>query len=192
MKNLILIGAGGHAKSCIDVIELENKFKIIGLIDFKEKVGNSVLGYPIIDSDENLRNLINKDTYFLITLGQIKSPSKRIELFEHLKKFNAKLATIVSPLAHVSKYAKVGEGSIVMHGAIINAAANVGKNCIINSKSLIEHDAIVENHCHISTGAIVNGTAIIGEKSFIGSNSTVVHGVKVLANSFVKAGSLVK
>ncbi len=192
MKNLILIGAGGHAKSCIDVIEAQGKYNIIGLIDIKEKIGKSLLGYPIIDCDENIMKYNDPNNYFLITLGQIKTAFKRKRLYEYLKKHNAKMATITAPDSYISKYAKVGEGTIIMHGAFLNAGTEVGNNCIINTKALLEHDVKVEEHCHISTGAVLNGDVEIGSESFVGSNATIVQGVKIPVNSFIKAGSLAK
>ena len=191
MKNLILIGAGGHAKSCIDVIESTKQYNILGLIDLKEKIGSNILGYKIIDCDDNIKNYISNENYFLITLGQIQSPFKRIELFNILKKLNANIATVISPHAYVSKYSEIGEGTIVMHGAEINAAVKIGCNCIINSKALIEHDSIVEDNCHISTGAILNGNVTVKQNSFVGSSATIVQGVIVKENSFLKAGSLI-
>ena len=190
-EKLILIGAGGHAKSCIDVIELEDKFTISGLIDIKEKIGNQVLNYPIIDHDENLFKYV-ENHFFLITIGQIKSPEIRINLFNKLSKLNAKFATIISPLAYVSKYSKIDEGSIIMHHAIINANSFIGKNCIINSKALIEHDCEVGNHCHISTASVLNGNVKIGDCSFVGSNSVIVNNLSLAKNSFIKSNQLIK
>lgn len=192
MKKLILVGAGGHCKSCIDVVEKTGEYCITGLIDLKEKIGEKVLGYPIIDCDDNLKKYINSETYFLITLGQIKSAKKRLESYLYLKSCGAKFAKVISPRAYVSKYTKIGEGTIVMHGAIINASVEVGENCIINTKALLEHDTVVGNTCHISTGVILNGGVKVCDNSFVGSNSTLVQGVYIPFGSFIKAGSLVK
>lgn len=192
MDKLILIGGGGHCKSCIDAIELEKKFEIVGILDAKDKIGQKVLGYEIIGTDEDIEKYSEKGMYFLITLGQIETADLRAKIFEKLEKNSAKIATVISPLAYVSKYAKIQPGTIILHHVLVNSEAKIGKNCIINSKALIEHNAIIENHCHISTGAIINGGAFVGEKSFVGSNSTVIHCAKVSPRSFVKAGSLVK
>lgn len=192
MKNLILIGAGGHAKSCIDVIECENKYKIIGLIDVKEKIGGSCLSYKIMDCDDNLEKYVNDENYFLVTIGHMKNPQKRFELFEKLQKLQAKIATVISPLAHVSSYAKIGEGSIVMHYVMVNVGAIVGKNCIINSKALIEHDSVIGDNCHISTACVINGEVSIGDECFIGSNATVANNVSIAKKTFIKATQLVK
>ena len=190
MKNLILIGAGGHAKSCIDVIEQEKKYKIIGLIDLKEKIGQKILGYEVIDSDDNLSNYISDQNYFLVTMGQIKSSKKRTEIFKKLVGLKANIATVISPLSYVSKHSQVGVGTIIMHHALVNSAAQIGQNCIINSKALIEHDAIVKNYCHISTAAVINGNVTIDEGSFVGSNATTNNSIDIAQNSFLKAASL--
>lgn len=189
-QKLLLIGGGGHCRSVIDVIEQENKFEIAGIIDKKELMGQEVLGYKIIGCDDDLETLRTQYEFAFISVGQIKTPKIRMVLFEQLKILGYELPSIVSPLAYVSKYAKVGEGSIVMHHALVNANANVGKNCIINSKALIEHDAIIEDNCHISTGAIVNGGACVKEGSFYGSNVTCKEYVEV--SGFIKAGSVAK
>lgn len=187
-EKLLLIGGGGHCRSVIDVIEQENRFEIAGIIDKKELMGQEVLGYKIIGCDEDLEVLRAQYAYALISVGQIKTPKIRMALFEQLKNLDYELPSIISPLAYVSKHAKVDEGSIVMHHALINANASVGKNCIINSKALIEHDAIIEDYCHISTGAIVNGGAIIRKNTFFGSNSMARESIEISEKSIIGGG----
>ena len=189
-NDLILIGGGGHCKACIDVIEQDKKYNIIGILDKTELLGNKVLGYEIIGDDAQIQNLIKMKCNFLITLGQIRSSSKRQQIFIELEKYNAKIATIISPLSYVSKHAKIELGTIVMHDALINTNANIGKNCIINSKALIEHDVVIEDHCHISTGAIVNGNVLIKAGTFFGSNATSKESVQSTEAAFIKAGSM--
>ncbi len=189
---ILLIGGGGHCKAVIDVIEQENRFKIAGIIDIKEKIGEKVLGYKIIASDEDLKLLLKEYQYVFISLGQIGNCEKRKELFKKCKNLGFSFPKIISPYAYVSRYSIIGEGTIVMHGAIINAGAKIGNNCIINSKALIEHDAEIEDNCHISTGAIINGGVKVKECSFIGSNATTKQYITIPKNSFIKAGSIVK
>lgn len=191
MKNIILVGGGGHCSSCIDVIEQEGLFKIAGIVDMPDKLNTTLLSYPIIGSDIDLPKLTENYQYFLITLGQIKSPQRRITLFEKLLQLGAQLPTIISPHAYISPHATVGTGTIVMHNALINARVKVGTNCIINSCSLIEHDATVGDHCHISTGAIINGGTKIEERTFIGSNAVTREMIVIGANSIVAGGSQV-
>ena len=166
MDKIILIGGGGHCKSCIDVIEQEGRFKIAGIVDVSEKLHQEILGYEIIATDDDLPGLVNEYENFLITLGQIKNPEKRIRIFQTLKESGVKLPVIISPLAYVSRHAKIEEGTIVMHYALVNAGAKIGKNCIINTRALIEHDAFIGDHCHIATGAVINGGVKVGPGTF--------------------------
>ncbi len=192
MKEIILIGGGGHCKSVIDVIEQEKKFKIAGIIDKPELLGEKTLNYQIIGNDSDLKSLSKKYKYAIITVGQVSSPALRIKLFELIKDAGFVVPTIVSPRAYVSSYASIGEGTIIMHDALINASASVQENCIINTKAIIEHDVVISKHCHVSTGAIVNGEVTIGEGTFVGSSSTTKEGIIIKKNSFIKAGSVAK
>jgi sugar O-acyltransferase (sialic acid O-acetyltransferase NeuD family) len=191
-KSIILLGAGGHARACIDVIEQEGRFVIAGLLGVANEVGNSVLGYPVIgtNADADLATLLTQHPYALVALGQIKTPALRIACYQQLVG-RCELPVIISPRAYVSRHARLGEGSIVLHGAIVNAGAQVGKNCIINSQSLLEHDVLVGDHCHIATGARVNGAVRIGDGCFIGSGATIRQGVVIGANCLIGMGATV-
>lgn len=184
-NELVLIGGGGHCKSCIDVIEKEGKYKIGGIIDSAEKLHQKVLGYKIIAADYDLPRILKEYKYFLIAFGQIKSASKRLEFFRRLKADSAEFPIIKSPLAYVSPNTKIGEGTIVMHHALVNTGAKIGCNCIINSKALIEHDAVIEDHCHISTGAIINGGTRVGSSTFVGSQATIREYIEIGKNSVI-------
>lgn len=188
---IILIGAGGHCRSCIDVIETEGRFAIAGVVDrAASKDMTSVMEYPVIGMDEDLPNLRKQYEFAMVTVGQIKTPAVRIRLFDRLKALGYKLPAVCSSRAYISKYAGIGAGSVVMHDALINAGAFVGENCIINSKALVEHDVVIGSHCHISTGAIINGGVNVGSGTFLGSNAVCIQGTSIPKGSFVKAGHL--
>ena len=186
---MVLIGGGGHCKSCIDVIEQEGKYKVAGIVDLPEKLHQKILDYEIITTDDDLPQLVKEYKYFLITLGQIKSPEKRIRIFQTLKELGAKLPVMISPLAYVSKHAEIGDGTIIMHHALINAGAKIGSNCIINTKALIEHDAIIGNHCHIATGAVINGGVKVGSGTFFGSNAVCKEYIEIAENAVIGCGA---
>jgi len=191
MSDLLLIGGGGHCRSCIDVIEAEGRYLIRGLVQPLWDRADGIFGYPVLGSDEDLPSLLQEMPQALITVGQIRSPEVRIRLYELLKNSGGKLPRIVSPFAYCSKHAEMNEGTIVMHGAIVNAGANIGANCIINSEALIEHDAIVADHCHISTGARVNGGVTIGNSSFVGSGAILKEGIAIGENVIIGAGQVI-
>lgn len=190
--SLILIGAGGHAHACIDVIEDHGEYQIAGLVGMPEEMNAQHLGYAVIAADADLGRLAGEYQYALITVGQIDSPDKRINLYQQAIQHRFTLPSIVSSSAHVSRHASIGAGTIVMHGAIVNAGARVGENCIINTRALIEHDTIVEDHCHISTGAILNGGVRIGAGSFVGSGCVIKDGISIEKRCVVGMGLRVR
>ena len=188
MKQIILIGGGGHCKSCIDVIESGNKYKIRGIIDKKK---NFLLNYKVFPEIYINKKLI-KNNYAFVTVGQIKNYKIRVKLFDRLKDLGFKIPTIISPSAYISKHAVIGQGTIVMHGAIINAGAAIGNNCIINTNSLIEHDVVIGDHTHISTEVTINGGVVIENKVFIGSRSIIKDNISIGEHSIVGAGLYIK
>jgi sugar O-acyltransferase (sialic acid O-acetyltransferase NeuD family) len=190
-KQIILIGGGGHCKSCIDVIESGNEYEIVGIIDTKDKIGDFILGYKIIGCDDDLPQIRKQYKYAIITVGQIKLARTRNKIFKILKENDFLLPIIIAPTAYVSKYAKLSEGTIVMHQAFVNANARIGKNCIINSKSLIEHDTTIGNQCHVSTNCVLNGNVTVGSECFIGSGTVLTNGISVVSNVTIGMGSVI-
>ena len=189
-SKILLLGGGGHCHSVIDVIESENKYEIIGIVDKKELIGSDILGYKIIACDDELETIFKTCKNAIITVGQIESNTVRVKLFNKLKEIGFALPIIISPLAYVSKHSFIEEGTIIMHHALVNANAKIGKNCIINTKALIEHDVTIEDDCHISTASVLNGAVIVKANTFFGSNATSKQCIEI--NGFIKAGSLAK
>jgi len=189
---LILIGAGGHAHACIDVIEQHGGYQIAGLIGMPDELHDHHLAYAVIGTDDDLPELAKTFQYALITLGQIKTPAHRIKLYQQVVALGFQLPIIIAPSAYVSRHATLGAGTIVMHGAIVNAGASVGENCIINTRALLEHDATVADHCHISTGAILNGNTAIGSGSFVGSGSIIKEGASLGQGCLVGMGLAIR
>ena len=190
MDSIILLGAGGHAASCIDVIESQNKYKVFGLL--AEKPGTDLSNrYPILGSDAKLGELLEHTRNVLVAVGQIETADLRRSLYGSALSMGAEFPIICAVFSYVSRVADIGDGTIVMNGAVVNARAAIGVNSIINSCALIEHDVVVGDHCHISTGALINGGVKIGHGSFIGSGAVLREGVVIGDDKFIKAGQIV-
>ena len=189
-KNLILVGGGGHCKSVIEAAESAG-YNILGVLDTPENVGKQVLAYSVIGTDDDIPQYVDK-AEFVITVGFIKNPAIRIKLYNKVKEAGGKLATVIASTAHVSKYSIIGEGTVVMHQAFVNAGAHIGVNCIINTFCNIEHDVQIGDQCHISTGTMVNGDCKVGDRCFIGSQSIVANGIEIGDDIIVGAASFVR
>jgi sugar O-acyltransferase (sialic acid O-acetyltransferase NeuD family) len=191
LKKIVLIGGGGHCKSCIEVISSLPQYRIYGVLDAALPVGSSIMGYPVLGDDQLIGQLIQEGYEFLITIGKLNTPSPRKRIFDDIKKSGGTLATVIASTAIVSSHAEIGEGTIVMHGAIVNVDSVVGNNCIINTRALLEHDTHVGAHTHISTNTILNGAVHVGADCFIGSSSVVVHGISITDKVIVGANATV-
>lgn len=188
LDKIILVGAGGHALSCIDVIEAQGRYKIQGLIGSPSEIGSSQFGYRVLGIDNDLVTFYKSGMSALVCIGQIKTPEPRVRIFSRLRALGYVLPVIVAPTAWVSPRARIGAGTIIMHGATVNADAEIGENCIINSNVLIEHGVKIGDHCHVSTGALINGDAIVGAKSFIGSGCRIKEGIRIGQRCIVSMG----
>ena len=188
--NIILVGGGGHARACADIINISKiNFNIIGYVDPQENKLMSAFKY--LGSDDVLVDYV-QNCSFLITIGQIKSYSKRKELSAHLDKIKANQISIYSENSYVSSNATISSGTIIMHGAIIQTNVKIGKNCIINDRALIEHDSVIGDNCHISTGAIINGNCKIGNGVFIGSSAVIRNGINIADDCVIGMGAIIK
>jgi len=189
-KPLVLVGGGGHCKSVIEAAESAG-YSILGVLDMPEDVGKTILSTKVIGTDDDIPAYVDK-AEFVITVGFIKNPATRIKLYNRIKEAGGKLATIIASTAYVSKYAEIGEGTVVMHHAFVNAGAKVGINVILNTYTNIEHDAEIGDQCHISTGTMVNGECQVGKRCFIGSQSVLANCITIGDDIIVGAGSLVR
>ena len=192
MKDIILIGGGGHCISCIEIIEQNGSYNIKGILDLPNMVGKDVLGYPIIGTDNDIEKYINDDVSFCITIGQVTAGDNlRKNIYKRIKSIGAKTPTIISPYSKVSKHSSIGDGTVILSNVLINASSIVGDNCIINNKSLIEHGANVGSHSHIATGVIINGECSIGNNCFIGSGSIIRNNIIIEKNISIGMGSVI-
>jgi sugar O-acyltransferase (sialic acid O-acetyltransferase NeuD family) len=191
-REILLVGAGGHARSCIDVIEQGNLYKVAGLIGTIEEVGNEVLGYKVLGSDGDLPGLSKYFSRALVVVGQVNISDLRQKLFYQLGQLGFVCPPIISPFAYVSRHAEIGDGSIVMHRAIVNAGARIGTNCIINSCALIEHDVVVGNNSHVGTRTTVNGSSRVGSGTLIGSSSTIRESIQIGDRCIVGMGTILR
>jgi sugar O-acyltransferase (sialic acid O-acetyltransferase NeuD family) len=195
LQKICILGSGGHATSCIDLIESTSKFEIIGIISQKNDKNHEkkfLNKYRIIGSDKDYKKILNICKNIVIGVSFYKDLSLRSKMFKDLKKAGFKLPVICSPRSHVSLGSKIDEGSQIFHNVTINKNVIIGKNCIINSHALIEHDVLIDQNSQVSTGAIINGGCIVKENSFIGSGSVLRENIVIKKKSFIKMGSIIK
>lgn len=185
MEKLIIIGAGGYAKSVLDSIDYYN-YRVEGFLD-EQKDKKEHLGYPVVA--HSLGEIKNLDEYFyFIAIG---NNQRRKYWHDLLQQKRLKLINVVDKTAIVSTRANIGKGCFFGKMSVVNSGAKVGNNCIINTKALVEHGCYVHDHVNISTNTVINGDVIVGEGSFIGSCSVTIGQKEIGKWSTVGAGAVV-
>ncbi len=187
-KNIIIIGAGGHARVVIDTAEQLN-FQIKGIIDIDfKKQDERILDYPVLGDFSVLQKFDPVNTTTIVAVGDTE---KRAHYFHLLVKLGFSLETLIHPTAIVSKHAKIGKGVFVNVAAIINPAAIIKDNVIINTGAIIDHETEIGEHCHIGPGVKIAGRVKIGHHSFIGIGTTIIDRITIGENVIIGAGTVV-
>lgn len=184
-KKIVIIGAGGHSKVLVDIIEKNNDI-VFGFLDdntTKIEFGDyKVLGK--INSSEKISKE-NSDILFIIAIGN-KEIRKKIA-----QEYNLKYYTAIHPTAVISGIdVTIEEGTAIMANAVINSSAKIGKNVIINTGSIIEHDTTIEDFVHISYGVIIGAKTKVEESSYIGAGSVIKINDIIPANSIISNGTI--
>src|SRR3989339_1257695 len=192
MKNIILIGAGGHCKVIIDAISRGKKFRIAGIIDTKDKIGEKVLSIPVIGTDADLAAIYKKGVKnCFISVGSVGDSSLRQKLYRKASEIGFAFPNIISKNSIVSKHASMGCGNFIAPGAIVNAGSVIGNNCIINTGAIVEHDCVIGDFAHIAPGAILSGGDKIGNFAHIGNGASVKQYTTIGSNSIIGTGCIV-
>ena len=186
MKKLIIVGAGGYAKSVLDAVDYMN-FKMIGYIDDIKSKGEIHQGYPILGN--SIDCLDTPETYvYFVAIG---NNAKRREWFDKLKAKKLSLINVIDKSALISPASTIGEGCFIGKLAILNHGSSVGDNCVINTRALVEHGCCIKNHVNLSTNSTLNGDVICDNGSFIGSGSVINGQITIGEWALVGSGAVV-
>jgi sugar O-acyltransferase (sialic acid O-acetyltransferase NeuD family) len=191
-KNIAIIGASGHAKVIIDIIEKQGIYNIIGLIDSFKVKGEFLSSYKILGTEEMIPDLINEHNLYggIIAIGDNWKRNQICVKIETLTS-NFNLISAVHPNASIGKGVKIGEGSCIMAGSVVNADAEIGKCCIINSISSLGHDCVMQAFSSLALGSNVGGHVKIGLCTAIGIGASVIGSITINDHSVIGAGAVV-
>jgi sugar O-acyltransferase (sialic acid O-acetyltransferase NeuD family) len=186
VSNLLILGAGGHGRVVAEAAELQGLWKNIVFLDDREDT-ETVLNHRIIGKLEEFERFAHQYQYAIVAIGDNE---KRLELIEKLIKSGYEIPVIIHPKSWVSNYSLIGEGSVILAGAVVNTNTTLGKGCIININSCIDHDCTVEDGVHVCSGTVVRSLCRIGKLSYIGAGSCVKSGT-VFKEKFVLQDGMV-
>lgn len=192
MKKIVLVGAGGHALSVIDSIQLPKDFEIVGITGLEHDVGEKLLGYEILGNDDLLKSVFDSGVkYAFITVGSIGNTSLREKLYIMLKNYGFILPSIVDTSSIIGRDVSLGEGIYIGKNTVVNPRSIISDMAIINTGAIIEHGCFINEFTHIGPGAVICGDVKIGAHTHVGANATIIQSVTIGDNSMIGAGSIV-
>jgi len=193
IKKVIILGAGGFARETLwvfrDVNEEKNEWEVIGFIDEnKEMHGKIICELPILGGF----NWFNKNNYEdLYVINAIGSPKTKKEIIEKAISKNLKFCSVIHPSVRMSKYVKIGEGTIITAGNILTTQIKIGNYVIINLDCTIGHDSIIEDYCTVAPGVHISGSVHLKKGVDFGTGAVIIQGVTIGAWSIIGAGAVV-
>ena len=190
-KPVIVIGASGHAKVLIDLLQLSGKEILFCTEVDKELIGNTVLGVSIAGTDDMIDEYSPAEVDLVNGLGSVHIPELRCRIAKDWLAKGFNFSTVIHPSAVVSSTAVLEPGVQIMAGAVIQAAARIGTNSIVNTCASIDHDCVVGAHSHVAPGATLSGLVEIGELCHIGTGAKIIQAVRIGSRVVVGAGSTV-
>ncbi|PCJ20684.1 MAG: transferase [Candidatus Cloacimonadota bacterium] len=192
MNNIIIFGASGHAKVIIDIIQKENKYKIIGLLDPAFKVNDKIAGYPILGEDKDISELYKKHSLMgaIVAIGDNFIRSKVVAKIKK-KSPNLTFISAIHPNSSIGIEVFIGEGTVIMSGVSINSSTSIGHFCILNTNSSLDHDSTLENFTSIAPGVKTGSNCYIEEYSSINIGATLINGIHIGKQSIIGASSLI-
>lgn len=186
MKRLVIIGASGHGKVCADIAKKVGYDKIIFLDDNEQL---SFCGrYKVVGQKNDFYEYLNSYTSFFVAIGNARI---RESIIEEIEAFSGDIATLIHPDAVISDDAKIGIGTSVMAGVVLNPGVTIGKAGIINTTASVDHDCRLEDYIHVSVGAHIAGTVKIGARTWIGIGASVSNNLNICNDCMIGAGAVV-
>lgn len=188
-KNIIIYGNGGHSKVVMDAIEKSKQYSIYGLIDDKGMFASEGK-HKYIGDQSSLKSIIHKIDGGIVAIGDnwIRS-----EIVLQIKESfpNFKFVSVIHPSAIIASGVKVGDGTVIMPGVVVNSNSTIGEHCVLNTRCSIDHDGLIGDYVSIAPGATLGGNVSVGNHSVVSLGANIIHSKKIGEHSVIGAGATV-
>ncbi len=191
MKKIVIWGAGGHAMVVADIIRSGHEYEIAGFLDDLNELRKNELfcGSTILGGKDQLKDLRTRGIeYIIIAFG---NSSARLRAADLALEAKFKLAIVLHPRSIIASDVKIGDGTVVTAGAVINSMSTIGQNVIVNTSSSIDHECTLGDGVHICPGVHLAGKVSVGKGTWVGMGSIVKEGTRIGEHSLIGAGSLI-
>ncbi|MDL5051585.1 acetyltransferase [Oscillatoria amoena NRMC-F 0135] len=175
----ILQGGGEHARVVLDAL-LTSGADVAGIFDPKHE--GELFGVKQLGA---YNKNFEPDALAIVAIGNNEVRKRAVASTRH------RFGIVIHPSVILSPFAETGTGTMLLHGAIIQAQTRIGQHVIINTGARVDHDCVIGDYVHIAPGAVLCGTVEVGEGSLIGAGSILLPGIKIGAWATVGAGSVV-
>lgn len=192
MKRIVLLGGGTHVSYCIDIIQKEQKYTIVGITDPYLEVGTEIMGFKIIGKQEDLGELISKYNIEagIITIGD--NWTRKLVFDVVVSKIPSfKFVSSIHPSVIIGSNVVIGKGTVIMAGCIISPNVVIGEFCFFATGAILEHDSLMNDFSSLSAGSVTGGKVVIGKYSAITLGVTVFDRTKIGEHTVIGSGSLV-
>jgi len=193
MIRVVGIGAGGHAKVVIDILQLVGRHEIVGLVEADKKLWkNEILGIEVLGGDELLADLYASGLrHAFIGVGSVGDFRVRKRLYESTVDRGFEVISAIHPASVVARESSVGPGATIMARAVINPGVRMGCNVIVNTGAIVEHECVIGNDVHIAPGAVLSGNVTVEDGAHIGAGAAIRQGLVIGAGALVAMGAVV-
>lgn len=185
MKNILIIGAGGHAVSVANVIQSTN-YKLKGFID-KNRTGEKLLGFDIYGDETEF---FDDDVCFFVAIGANFLRERVAKRLADRIGYE-RLPALVHASANIGIQSSIGPGTVIMPNVTVGPNTQIGRFCLLNTNSSIDHDSAMQDYASLAPGVHTGGNVRIGERSAISIGASVRHGIRIGADTVVGAASYV-
>lgn len=191
-KPVYIVGAGGHAKVLLEILQDNVNITVMGFLEINPNLVHSkILDIMIYDQEKILKKYSPKEILLVNGIGSTNIPNLRKKIFTQLKKAGYIFFSVKHKTAYYSCNARMEEGVQLLARSIVLTGTKIGYNTIVNTNASIDHDCLIGNHVHIAPGAILSGGVTIEDNCHIGVGAIVVQGVTIGGNSLIAAGAVV-
>lgn len=188
MSQLLILGAGGHGRVVAEAAEATGRWRQTALLDDRYAALNGSLRWPVLSGIEEADRFLPEYADAIVAVGD---SALRLKWIERLKNQGFCLPSLVHPAAWVSPSAMLGDGSVVMANATLQADSALGRGCIVNTGANIDHDCRLDDGVHVCPGANLGGDVQVGAESWLGIGCSVIQGIRIGRQVTVGAGAAV-
>lgn len=181
--DLIVVGAGGHAKVVVATARAAG-LRVAAIVDdTSARWGTTVLGVPVSGPSEPV--LADPEALVVLAIGDNAARRRRAS------GARCRFAAVVHPSAIVDPTVRIGAGSVVFAGTVIQPDAAIGDHAIVNTAASIDHDCVLGEAVHVAPGCRLAGNVTLGDEVFLGIGVVVIPGISIGARTLVGAGATV-